>query len=111
MFKIGTISFLVSQTDSGNNEWGVPELPTDIYSDFYQCNIQGKEKLIKYENGMYRDASYIIIIDSDKVSDLDLTNCHTVKLKDSNDNELAVKIWQVINIEFRKLTKKIEVIV
>lgn len=108
MVKTGYISFIseIESTQDGRGNW-VPGTKTQ--TDFLQCNLQViKKEYIQVVDGQAQQASYSIYIDSNLV-DFDLEPIKEVSIQDNRAKSLGD--FQVMNVEYLELSKRIKIVV
>lgn len=113
MIKTGYISFL-TESGGGQDADGNPVAATKVNSDYIFCNLNTLTKEYRLlVDGQYLAASFSCYIDSDKISSLipviDLQTITEVQIQDNNENDLG--IYQVMNVEYLNLTKRVKIIV
>lgn len=109
MVKTGYISF-ISQTGGGQDADGNPVSPVKTNSSYVECNLAVITS--KYEfivDGQYKQAEYSIYVESDKIRDIDVQSIKEIQIHDNNDNDIGV--FQIGNVEYLNLSKKVKIIV
>lgn len=115
MVKTGYIAF-ISESGGGQDSNFNPTPVVKTTSDFIECNLavatQGAGlKYIVVDSGEVKPIKYTCIIDSDKISSLNI-NVHSVKeisLQGNRGNSLGD--FRVINIEYLELVKRVKIVV
>lgn len=109
MVNNGYIAF-ISESGGGYDVDGNPIAPTRSISANFPCNLlvnrRGYKVLV---DGQWEDAKYSIIIESYRVSSIDLPSISQVILQDPRNNPLGE--FQIQNQEYLDLTQKIEIVV
>ena len=111
MVKTGYISF-ISEVANASDTDGNPVPATKTSTAYIKCNLATVTKEYKILiQGQYQQANYSCYIDSDKVSSLniDLPTITEVQIQDNHANNLG--IFQVQNVEYLDLTKRVKLIV
>lgn len=113
MVKTGEIAF-ITETGGGQDASGNTLATAKTLSAFIECNLEVVTKVYKtFIDGQYKQASYSMYLDSDTFNSLDpalvLSTINLVDLKDNNSNSLGT--FQIQNVEYLKLSKKIKIVV
>ena len=108
MVKTGYISFLV-ETGGGQDDDG-NIIPTEkTPTDFYPCNLKTvKKEYLTNVDGQIKQAQFSIYLNSD-LTDIDLEPIKEVSLQDNLSKDLGN--YQIQNIEYLLLSKRIKIIV
>ena len=111
MVKTGYISF-ITNSGGGYDENGNAVAPSIVNSDYVECNLATVNKDYKFfVDGQYIQAKYSIYVDSDKISSLiptiSIENIKSVSIK--NNNADLIGSFQVQNLEYLNLTKRIKI--
>lgn len=110
MVKTGYISF-ITQIDGGFDSDGNINPSVTLESEFYACNLMviTKEYKVLVEQ-TWQQASFSCYIQTAIVPDVSIIkNCRQIRLKDNNSNYLGT--YQVQNVEYLNLSKRIKLVV
>lgn len=113
MVKTGYISF-ITEIGGGYDADGNPVAAVKVNSVYVSCNLATvKKEYIFLVDGQIQQAKYSCYIDNDKVSSLDpvidISTVKSIQLQDNRAYDLG--IFQVQNVEYLELTKRIKLIV
>ena len=113
MVKTGYIAF-VTETGGGQDSNGNTVATVKTASEFIQCNLMVVKKEYKtLIEGQYKQASYSIYVDLLKFNRLDpVIDMNTVNLIDLKDNNSNLSgRFQIHNVEYLNLSKRIKIVV
>ena len=111
MVKTGYISF-ITKTGGGQDADGNPVTPVNTLSDYIECNLKTVKKEYRLiTDAQYSQAKYICYIVASLVSSLsiDLETIKEVQIHDNNNNDLGT--FQIQNVEYLNLTKRVKLVV
>lgn len=107
MIKTAYISFL-EETGGGQDGNGNPLTASKIPTADILCNLAVQVREYKlYIDGQWKAIRYSITVDDCLLPNIDLDTITEVQLKDANGSNLGV--YQVQNLEYLKLTRRIKI--
>jgi len=109
MVKTGYISFTI-ETGGGQDADGNTIASTKTPSEYFPCNLKVVTKqYLTVIDGQTLQASYSVYIDSDIIFGITIESVREVLLQDNKVNPLGT--FQIQNIEYLELSKKIKIVV